>query len=174
MNEELRAKLAAALSGAGMAGFKDTTTSIRPKWRASFSFRGEIDGETSYVHVYVPDHADELQVNCSAPAPALNPVSPHQLHDELAQFNAAHAPGSAGWDRVLGELGAGPGSAAGWQAATKPYVGMQHRMVLARVTLPLDSLAPASVGLAIRLGVRLATTARELVTGSLAPSPDDE
>lgn len=161
MKQDIRARIARALEEAGLAGFRDTTTAIRPQWRASFTYRGELQGETGYVHLYVPSDTEQLQVNCSAPAPALDPATPQWLLEELVEVNACYAPGSAGWAGILGELGAAPEEVARWEATTKPYVGMEHRMMLTRVTMPLAGLSGRSVGLAIRLGLHLARMARE-------------
>ncbi len=173
MNEELRAGVARALIEAGVPGFKDTTTGVRPQWRASFSFRGELHGETSYIHVYVPVDADQLQVNSSALSPTLDPMPIERIQDELAEVNATYVPGSDAWIRAIEELGAAPADVEGWDATTRPYMGLRHRMTLARVTMPLASLSGSSVDLAIRLGLYLARVARDFLTASWEASQGD-
>ncbi|MGI5836348.1 MAG: hypothetical protein ACOX87_07635 [Chloroflexota bacterium] len=167
MDDDLRARIAGALAAAGIIGFKDTTTGIRPQWRASFSFRGKLHGETSYVHIYVPASADQLQVNCSAPASSLDPMSAQQLQGEMARFSTSHAAGSAELASMLGELGATPADISGWETAMRPYMGMRHRMVLASVKMSLASLSGSSLDLAIRLGLKLARAARDSLAADL-------
>ena len=164
MNEELRARVGQVLAAAGIAGAKDTTTRMRPQWRASFSWSGQIHGEKGYLHIYVPAGIDQLQVNCTAPSPALDPAEAEWLQDETARFNASHCQGTPEWEGTIGQLGASPNDVAEWVVLVKPYQGLQHRMVLARVTMPLDSLSGGPVALGIKLGFHLARTAREELT----------
>ncbi|GEM_PF-1812419 len=166
MGEDIRARIANALATAGIEGFKDTTTRIRPQWRASFSFRGELHGETSYVHLHVPADADQLQVNSTASSPALDLVPTDRLQEMLAEVNGALVPGSVGLERIVEELGAAPADVAGWEVLIMPYQGFEHRMMLAKVTMPLACLSGESVDLAIRLGLSLARIARELVAAA--------
>jgi hypothetical protein len=161
MNHDLHARIAAALAAAGLGTARNTTTRMRPQWRASFSYRGQIEGEKAYLHVYVPVESDRLQVNCSVPAPAADRVPPESIEAALGGFNASNAPGTQAWADLLGRLGAVEGETEGWSAQAGHHMGMQHRMVLARVTVPLESLSNGSLGLAVRLGLRLATSARE-------------
>jgi len=161
VSEDIRAAVAEALAAAGLPGFRDTTSPARPKWRASFSFRGELHGEFGYVHLYVPADAERVQVNCSAPAPALDPLPAEQFHQEMERASASRAPGSAGWEEALWEAEATGANVAGWGATISPYMGMQHRMVLAKVSMPLADLSPGSLALAVRLGLRLARGARD-------------
>ena len=164
MSEELRAEIAGVLASAGLADFKDTTTRARPQWRASFSFRGELHGETSYVHIYVPAGADQLQVNSTAPSPALDAMPAEMIHERIAEINSSHAPGSAGWSETIQQMRATDGETEGWEAVTSQYVGMEHRMVLTKVRMPLASLSADSVDLAVRLGLHLARETRERLT----------
>ncbi len=174
MDEELRARIAEALAAAGLTGFRDTTSSMRPQWRASFSFSGALHGESSYVHLYVPADADLLQVNSAVPSAALDPAPKRWLEDALAEVNAVYVAGSSELSRVLGRIGAAPSDIAGWELAARPYVGMQHRMVMARVTLPLALLSPRSLDLAVRLGLYLAGIAREFLTSQWEASESSE
>ncbi len=160
---DLRARIATVLPGTAIEGSRDTMSRARPQWRASFSFRGELLGEPGYVHVYVPVDADTLHVNSSAHAPALNSMPPELLDIEVSSANAAYAPGSAGWDAITADLGAGPAEVEGWEAHASPYVGLQHRMIVARVAMPLERLSGRSIDLAVHLGLRLARATRESV-----------
>jgi hypothetical protein len=165
MNEKLQARIAGALAAAGLATARNTTTRMRPQWRASFSYRGEIEGEKAYLHVYVPVDADRVQVNCSVPAPAADNAPTEQIETALGGFNASHSPGSPLRNGLLEELGATPADVAGWAMETTHHVGLQHRMTLGRITLPLGGLTDSSIDLAVKLGLRLATGARDALNG---------
>jgi hypothetical protein len=166
MNQDLHARIARALAAAGLANARNTTTRMRPQWRASFSYRGEIEGEKAYLHVYVPVGADRVQVNCSVPAPAADSMPVDRIEAALEGFNASCSPNSAAWNDLLGELGATPADAAGWATETVHHLGLQHRMALARVTMPLGDLSDSSISLAVRLSLRLANGARERLNGN--------
>lgn len=170
MSQEIRAIVAETLASAGLPGFRDTTSPMRPQWRASFSFSGDLHGETSYVHLYVPADADRVQINCSALAPALDFMSADQLQSDLEQLNGLCTPGSDEWAVVLDRIGAAPSEVAGWEAKTSLYMGMQHRMVRARLGMPLADLAPRSVKLAVQLGLHLARDTRDLLVAGRAAS----
>jgi hypothetical protein len=174
VSEDIRAVVAEALASAGLLGFTDTTSPARPKWRVSFSFRGELLGEFGYVHLYLPADGERVRVNCSAPAPALDPLPAEQLHQEMERASASRAPGSAGWEEALREAGATGAGVAGWEATISPYMGMQHRMVLAKVSMPLAGMSPGSLALAVRLGLQLARDARDSLAAARESSPERE
>ena len=172
MSEDIRAAVAEALAAAGLPGFRDTTSPAKPKWRASFSFRGELHGELGYVHLHLPANAERVQVNCSAPAPALDFLPPDRLQADMEQLNGLCTPGSDEWAVLLGRIGAAPTEVMEWEAATSLYMGMQHRMVRTRLGMPLADLTPRSVKLAVHLGLHLARDTRDLLVAGRAASQE--
>lgn len=167
MNDDLRARIARSLEAIGITGYRDNTnTRLRPQWRASFNYNGEIHSEKAYVHVYVPSDGDQLQVNSTAPSPALNSMPMERLRDELAAINASCVPGSPDWDKLLSNPGVAPADVSGWEATIAPHQGFESRMMLGRVTMPLAAFSDDSLDLAIRLGLSLARLARESLVAS--------
>jgi hypothetical protein len=166
MNEGLRSALAGALENVGVTGYRDTTDSrLRPRWRASFSYSGQLHGsESCYLHVFVPEDADEVRVHCTVPAPALDSASRAGIQQILVGIDAENAPGTPRWEELLAGLGAGPEDVREWRSELTPHSGISHWMVLARVALPVAEFADHSLDLATRIGVRLAQHGRDELT----------
>lgn len=164
-HDDLRTKIGRALLALGAAGYRDTTDARRrPKWRASFSFHGQMQGETRYLQVFVPVDADLVQVNCTVEAPALDAIPAGQLQDSLEEIAVEYAPGARQWAKVLADLGVDPNDVDGWGATIALHTGMYHQMVLTRVTMHLGDLSDQSLELATRVGYRLAQDARAELT----------
>ena len=164
-HDDLRVKIGRALLALGAAGYRDTTdVRRRPKWRASFSFHGQMQGETRYLQLFVPVDADVVQVNCTVEAPALDAMSKRQLQDSLEEMVVEYAPGARQWERMLADLGVDPHDVDGWDTTTALHTGMYHQMLLVRVTMHLEDLCDESLELATRVGYRLAQDARASLT----------
>jgi hypothetical protein len=158
---DLRLRIGRALLALGTSGHRDTTDPARrPRWRASFSFHGELQGETRYLQLFVPVDADVLQLNCTVEASTLNTMPEKQLQDSLEEFGAQCDPGARQLDKVLADLGIAPNDVDGWSATIALHTGIYDRMVLTRVTMPLADLSDRSIDLAARIGYRLSQDAR--------------
>ena len=169
MKDPLRDRIVRGLADAGIPEARDTTNPVhRPQWRLSFAYRGHIHGVPSYLHVYVPADAEQIQVNCAIAAPRLDRTAQPWIEAALASFNAAHVPGSPSWEGLLSGTGASSEDVAGWNSATSLHHGIQHRMILARVTMPLAGMTDRSIATAITLGLNSAKLARDELS-SAAP-----
>ncbi|MHB8992830.1 MAG: hypothetical protein ACYC66_14505 [Chloroflexota bacterium] len=165
MKDDLRARIGQALLALGAVGYRDTTNpGLRPRWRASFSFHGEMAGETRYLQVFVPVDAEAVQVNCTVEAPALDSATAGQMRGFVEEITGEYAPGGRRWGEALAALGVDPRDVDEWDAAVAAHSGVYHRMVLVRVTMPLAQLSDRSLGLATKIGYRLAQDARGVAT----------
>ncbi len=165
MNDDLRTRIGQALLALGAIGYRDTTNpGLRPRWRASFSFHGEMAGETRYLQVFVPVDAEAVQVNCTVEAPGLDSATAGQMQDFIGEIAAEYAPGGQRWGEALAALGVDHHDVGEWDATVAAHSGVYHRMVLVRVTMPLAQLSDRSLGLAVKIGYRLAQDARGVVT----------
>ncbi len=165
VNDDLRTRIGHALQAIGVAGYRDTTnTKTRPQWRASFSYHGQMKGETRYLQLFVPVDTDLVQVNCTVEAPALDTAQLNDLEEYLGEIAGEYAPGGQRWNRIIAELGMDPQRLREWGVEMVLHSGIYHRMVLARVATPLADLSDETIDLATRVGYRLAQDAREAVT----------
>lgn len=172
MNEDLRARIIKALEDAGLNGFRDTTSGMRPQWRASFSHRGQLHGERCYAHIYVPTGVDQLQVNCTAPSPELDAMPTERFRTDIASLNTVLSPNSSGWTRLVLGLELDPADVGSWNSEIVPHQGLEHRMILAKLTVPLVELSSGTVDAAVRLGLLMARVARESLIASWNDNPD--
>lgn len=114
MNDDLRARIARALVALSAVGSRDTTdVSRRPQWRASFSFHGQMKGETRYLQLFVPINAEVVQVNCTVEAPALDTMPAKMLQDSIEEIAGEYTPASQQWGKVLADLGVDPHDVVG-------------------------------------------------------------
>ncbi len=165
VTDDLRNRIGAALQALGVAGYRDTTDArTRPQWRVSFASHGKMKGETRYLQVFVPVDADLVQVNCTVEAPALDTMPATQIQNSMEGIAGEYVPEGQQWEKILADLGVDPRDVDGWDASVAPHSGINHRMVLARITIPLADLSNRSLELATRIGYRLAQDARSAVT----------
>ncbi|HEX2986719.1 MAG TPA: hypothetical protein VHS06_00880 [Chloroflexota bacterium] len=160
-HDDLRLRIGRALSDLGVSGHRDTTDPLRrPRWRASFSSHGVVEGETRYLQLFVPVDDDILQLNCTVEASVLDAMPQEQLQGSLEEFGVQCGHGTRQWESLLADLGVDPGDTDGWSATIALHTGIYHRMVLTRVTMPLEHLSDRSIELATRIGYRLSGDAR--------------